>query len=121
MEEGRIREAKEIVPKLKVLDTVASIGDFADGVVALKEARLDDAIQILKTATSANPHEVDFHVRLAQACVRKGSLDDARQSLRNAQGCPVKPRTGEDLTRLIDDKAALMAWGNSDWPAAVAR
>jgi predicted Zn-dependent protease len=118
MENGRIREAKEIVPKLRVLDTVASIGDYAEGIVALKQDRVDDAIQILKTATCANPHEVDFHVRLAQAYARKGRLDDARESLRNAQKCPEMPRTGEDLAKLIDDQPALVAWGNTDWPAA---
>ena len=111
IQDGRMNEAREIVPKLKRLDAITATGDYAEAVLALEDGKPKAAITVLLKAIAVNPHEADFHVRLADAYARKGSLNDARESLRDALRCPLKPRGREEPQRLIDNTNDLAAWG----------
>jgi tetratricopeptide (TPR) repeat protein len=66
---------------------VVLVGDgraFSEGMAALREDRLDDAVSNLEQAVSANPAHFDALYQLSVALFRLGRLEDAAQTARAA-------------------------------------
>lgn len=109
--EGRLDEARRLLPAIKRLYTNTPTEDYVESAVALLEGHTERAISLLRKATSLNSSEANYHLRLAYAYAQEGRLDEARESCRSALSCPLTALESAAPRKYISDTNALAAWG----------
>lgn len=109
--EGRLKEARELLPRLKRLDINEATGDYAEARLALIEGNLESAVELLLKAIAIDPNEGTYHTRLANAYAQEGRLPAARESLQNALRCPMTTAESELPRRLVATTNELAIWG----------
>jgi tetratricopeptide (TPR) repeat protein len=109
--EGRLKEARELLPRLKRLDINEATGDYVEARLALIEGNTESAIELLLKAIAIDPNEGNYHTRLANAYAQEGKLSAARESLQNALRCPMTTAEAELPRKLIANTNELAIWG----------
>ncbi len=109
--EGRLKEARALLPRLKPLGINEATGDYAEARLALLEGNPENAIELLLKAIAIDPNESTYHIRLANAYAQEGRLPAALESLQNALKYPMTTEEAVLPRRLVANTNELAIWG----------
>jgi tetratricopeptide (TPR) repeat protein len=101
LENKQLEEARPVLQRALSLDRKGAMADYAQGVFALHELRLTEAIAFFRKSLQAEPSDGMSHFGLASALRSQGRLREARDELRATLRCFVRTDITEQATRMI--------------------
>ncbi len=99
--EGRWEEAQEEVAPMMRLDPEGAMTYYARAVIAWRQQRPEQAIDLLHKAIELAPARDALHVLLANIYARQGKLIEARKSYENALRCPSSEERAQEVRQAI--------------------
>jgi Flp pilus assembly protein TadD len=83
-EQGKSRDAATLFEGLIALDPKCYYGYAGLGAIALREEKLDEAIDYLRHAATVNPKDPTVHANLGEALLRQAKFNDAATEFEQA-------------------------------------
>jgi tetratricopeptide (TPR) repeat protein len=83
-EQGKTRDAETLFEGLIALDPKLYYGYAGLGAMALREEKLDQAVEHLKQAAALNPKDATVYANLGEALLRQAKLPEAATEFKQA-------------------------------------